>query len=213
MVLSTTCFYAISLLSLSLIGQFSENVFCSHRLNFCWLIIEHIIWWWNGHMNMWSAGQFETSTLTISSLLDFEVSSDRLGDVRFCSPLFTWCHLRRRCAAVFYCIRGLSRLISFYSFIYMTFFRVTCNMNSTCGLWCKNLCSVQSVCLSPPFYIIARNSECPSWTRFTLIEWFRRNNTAGRQWRISRTNQKWIYPHYHLSLHHMEYKTHSVPEK
>ena len=41
--------------------------------------------------------------------------------------------------AIFYCIRGLSRLISFYSFIYMTFFRVTCNMSSTCGLWCKNL--------------------------------------------------------------------------
>ena len=56
---------------------------CSHLLNFCELFIERAIWLWNGHMNMRSAGQFETSTLMISSLLDFEVSSDRLGDVRF----------------------------------------------------------------------------------------------------------------------------------
>ena len=34
-------------------------------------------------MKMRSAGQFETSTLTTSSLLDFEVSFDRLGDVSF----------------------------------------------------------------------------------------------------------------------------------
>ena len=91
---------------------------CSHLLNFCRLIIERIIWWWNGHMNMWSAVQFETSTLTISSLLDFEVSADRSGDVRFWvhfSPDVIW---EEDVQAVFYCIRGLSRLISFYSFIY-----------------------------------------------------------------------------------------------
>ena len=29
---------------------------CSHLLNFCRLIIERIIWLWNGHMKMWSAG-------------------------------------------------------------------------------------------------------------------------------------------------------------
>ena len=208
-VLSTTCFYAISLLSLS--DWPLRSFLCSHLLNFCWLIIERAIWWWNGHMNMWSAGQFETSPLTILSLLDFEVNSDRLGNVRFWVNFSSDVIEDENVQAVFYCIRGLSRLVCFYSFIWMTFFRVTCNMNSICGLWCKVLGSVQSVCSSPSFYIIARNSKCPSWTRFTLIERFRRNNVAGGQWRISQTNQKLIYTHYHLSSHHMEYKTHSVP--
>ena len=35
------------------------------------------------------------------------------------SPLFTGYHLRRKCATRFYCIRGLSQLISFYLSIYM----------------------------------------------------------------------------------------------
>ena len=71
--------YLFSLSDWSVLRRF----LCSHLLNFCRLILERIIWLWNGHMNMRSAGQFETSTLMISSLLDFEVSSDRLGDVRF----------------------------------------------------------------------------------------------------------------------------------
>jgi hypothetical protein len=71
------------------------------------------------------------------------------------------------------------------------FFRITCGINLSCGLLYKNFCRVQSAWLSASFCFIARNSECPSWTRFTSIEWFRRNTVAGGKSRIRRTNQKW----------------------
>ena len=55
----------------------------SHISNFSWLITEHIISSWNGDVNMWSSGQFETSTLIKQSLPSLAVSADRWGDVWF----------------------------------------------------------------------------------------------------------------------------------
>ena len=77
-------------------------------------------------------------------------------------------------------------------------------MNPSCGLLSKSSCREQTTCFSTSFCFLSRNQKYPSWTKFTPVEWFRRN-TITEERRIGCPNQRWSWPLMGLLSHAIRY--------